>query len=46
MFDSSKNMDKRGTVIRLSKKHCGKRRNCSLGAFSSFPTMFSKAVCC
>ena len=29
----------------LSRKHCGKRRNCSLRAISSFPTMFSKAVC-
>ena len=28
------------------RKHCGKRRNCSLRAISSFPTMFSKAVCC
>ena len=25
----------------LSRKHCGKRRNCSLRAISSFPTMFS-----
>ena len=34
------------TFIRLGRKHCGKRRNCSLQAISSFPTMFSKAVCC
>ena len=34
------------TVIWLSWKHCGKRRNCSLRAISPFPTMFSKAVCC
>ena len=34
------------TVIWLSWKHCGKRRNCSLQAISSFPTMSSKAVCC
>ena len=33
-------------IIRLSRKHCGKRRNCSLRAISPFPTMFSKAVCC
>ena len=24
------------------RKHCGKRRNCWLPAFSPFPTMFSK----
>ena len=30
----------------LVEKHCGKRRNCSLRAISSFPTMFSRAVCC
>ena len=34
------------TVICLSGKHCGKRRNCSLRAISPFPTMFSKAACC
>ena len=34
-----------GTIIRLSRKHCGKRRNCSLRAISSFPIMFSKAMC-
>ena len=34
------------TVIWLSRKHCGKRRNCSSRAISPFPTMFSKAVCC
>ena len=32
-------------IIWLSRKHCGKRRNCSLQAISPFPTMFSKAVC-
>ena len=31
-------------IIWLSRKHCGKRRNCSLWAISPFPTMFSKAV--
>ena len=36
----------RDTVICLSRKHCGKRKNCSLQAISPFPTMFSKAVCC
>ena len=34
------------TLFCLSRKHCGKRRNCSLRAISSFPTMFSKALCC
>ena len=34
------------TIFWLSRKHCGKRRNCSLQAISSFPTMFSNAVCC
>ena len=34
------------TIFWLSRKHCVKRRNCSLRAISSFPTMFSKAVCC
>ena len=33
-------------IILFSRKHCGKRRNCSLRAISSFPTMFSKTVCC
>ena len=37
---------KGNTVIWLSRKHCGKRTNCSLRAISPFPTMFSKAVCC
>ena len=35
----------RDTIIWLSRKHCGKRRNCSLRAISPFATMFSKAVC-
>ena len=29
--------------FKKSRKHCGKRRKCRLSAFSSFPTMFSKA---
>ena len=32
------------TIFWLSRKHCGKRRNCSLRGMSSFPTVFSKAV--
>ena len=31
------------TIICLSRKRCGKGRNCSLRAISSFPTMFSKS---
>ena len=34
------------TVIYLSRKYCGKRRNYSSRAITAFPTMFSKAVCC
>ena len=34
------------TTIWLGRKYCGKRRNCSLRAISSFPTVFSKAICC
>ena len=26
----------------IARKHCGKRRNCSLRAISPFPTVFSK----
>ena len=28
------------------RKHCGKRRNCSLRAISPFPTVFSKDLYC
>ena len=31
-------------VLRTSKKHCGKRRNCSLRAIPPFPTVFSKGL--
>ena len=34
------------TVITLSRKHCGKRKNCLSRAIFPFPTMFLKAVCC
>ena len=30
----------------MGRKHCGKRRNCSLRAISSFPTVFSKYLYC
>ena len=28
----------------MGRKHCGKRRNCSLRAISPFPTAFSKGL--
>ena len=31
---------------RMGRKHCGKRRNCSLRAISPFPTVFSKDLYC
>ena len=33
-------------VIQMGRKHCGKKRNCSLRAISPFPTVFSKDLCC
>ena len=33
-------------IIKKSWIHCGKRRNCSSWAISSFVTMFSKIGCC
>ena len=30
----------------MGRKHCGKRRNCSLRAISPFPTVFSKHLHC
>ena len=30
----------------MGRKHCGKRRNCSLQAISAFPTVFSKGLYC
>ena len=30
--------------IQTGRKHCGKRRNCSLQAISSFPTVFTKGL--
>ena len=29
------------SAVQVFRKHCGKRRNCSLRAISPFPTMFS-----
>ena len=31
-------------VISMGRKHCGKRRNCSLRAISPFPSVFSKGL--
>ena len=31
-------------VIQMGRKHCEKRRNCSLPAISPFPTVFSKGL--
>ena len=33
-------------VLQMRRKHCGKRRNCSLRAISPFPTVFSKDLYC
>ena len=33
-------------VLQKGRKHCGKRRNCSLRAISPFPTVFSKDLYC
>ena len=37
---------KRQKVFQMVRKHCGKRRNCSLRAISPFPTVFSKDLYC
>ena len=33
-------------ALQAVRKHCGKRRNCSLRAISPFPTVFSKDLYC
>ena len=33
-------------ALKMGRKHCGKRRNCSLRAISPFPTVFSKDLYC
>ena len=35
---------KRKKVIQTGRKHCGKRRNCSLRAISPFPSVFKRLV--
>ena len=32
--------------LKMGRKRCGKRRNCSLRAISPFPTVFSKEFYC
>ena len=39
-----KRVEKWKKVIQTGRKHCGKRRNCSLRAISPFPTVFSKGL--
>ena len=38
------NLTKMAKAIQMGRKHCGKRRNCLLRAFSPFPTVFSKGL--
>ena len=40
-YDNFK-VDENGRKFQKIRKHSGKRRNCSLRAISSFPTMFLK----
>ena len=35
---------KRQKVLQMDRKHCGKRRNCSLRAISPFPAVFFKTL--
>ena len=34
------------TSLQMGRKHCGKKRNCSLRAISPFPTLLSKDLYC
>ena len=38
------NLNEMARVIQMGRKHCGKRRNCSLRAISPIPTVFSKGL--
>ena len=40
------NLMKMTKVLKMGRKHCGKRRNCSLRAIFPFPTVFSKGLDC
>ena len=38
------NLTKWQKIIQMGRKHCGKRRNCSLRAIFPSPTVFSKGL--
>ena len=40
------NLMKMAKFFKRGRKHCGKKRNCSLQAISPFPTVFSKDLHC
>ena len=42
--DDNFKFDENEKVIQTGRKHCGKRRNCSLRVISPFPTVFSKGL--
>ena len=45
--DDNFKVDENGRKFsKTGRKHCGKRRNCSLRAISPFPSVFSKALYC
>ena len=44
--DNFKLHEKWQKVLQKGRKHCGKRRNCSLRAISPFPTVFSNDLYC
>ena len=37
-------LTKMAESYQMGRKHCGKRRNCSLRAISPFPTVFAKGL--
>ena len=46
LADDNFKFDENGKkVLQTGRKHCGKRRNCSLRAISPFPTVFCKKAC-
>ena len=44
--DDNFKFNKNGKVLHTGRKHCEKRRNCSLRAIFAFPTVFSKYLYC
>ena len=42
--DDNFRFNENGRVFEMVRKHCAKRRNCSLRAISPFPTVFSKGL--